>query len=248
MICYKDRQLLGGMIMRLAICDDDRPFLREMEQRLTGYPFIKQVVQYTRPDDLFQDLEEKARFDAVLMDIDLGGGPNGIEYARRLYRKAPHLPVIYVTGYNDRYAQRILLEETNLVGYLTKPVEEWLLLRYLNKVLDRRTAAVKLMFRQQGSLLALAADQIVYLESNDHVTVIHTPETSYTVYEKLSDIIPRLPEAFVRCHKSYAANMRCIRRLEAGKLLLENGVELRISRSFSTSTKETVFRYLSRQV
>lgn len=234
--------------MRLAICDDDRAFLKELEQRLTGYPFVGQVDPYTRPEELLRELGEKERFDAVLMDIDLGDGRSGIEYARRLYREAPHLPVIYVTGYNDRYAQRILLEETNLVGYLTKPVEEWLLLRYLNKVLDLQTAATKVVFHQKGLLLSLAADQIVYLESRNHVTVIRTPEASYTVYEKLSDIIQRLPEGFVRCHKSYAVNMRYIRRLETGKLQLDNGLVLRISRSFSTSTKETVFRYLSRQV
>ena len=234
--------------MRLAICDDDRQFLKEMEQRLMKYPFIEQVTQYARPEDLFQELEEKGRFDAVLMDIDLGEGHSGIEYARRLYREAPHLPVIYVTGYNDRYAQHILLEETNLVGYLNKPVEESLLLRYLNKVLDAQTAAVKLAFHQQGSLLSLAADRIVYLESSNHVTVIHTLEASYTVYEKLDDIVRRLPEGFVRCHKSYAANMRYIRRLETGKLLLDNGTFVRVSSSLGAATKDAVFRYLSRQV
>lgn len=234
--------------MRLAICDDDRLFLKELEQRLKKFPFIEQVTQYARPEDLFQELEEKGRFDAVLMDIDLGEGHSGIEYAQRLYREAPHLPVIYVTGYNDRYAQHILLEQTNLVGYLTKPVEESLLLRYLNKVLDAQTAVAKLVFHQQGSLLSLAADRIVYLESSNHVTVIHTPEASYTVYEKLDDIVRRLPEGFVRCHKSYAANMRYIRRLEAGKILLDNGASVRVSRSLAVDTKDTVFRYLSRQV
>lgn len=234
--------------MRLAICDDDRLFLKDLEQRLLCYPFIGQVSQYTKPDDLLCELAEKGCFDAVLMDIDLGEGHSGIEYAQRLYREAPHLPVIYVTGYNDRYAQHILLEKTNLVGYLTKPVDEGLLLRYLTKVLDAQTAAAKLVFHQQGSLLSLAADRIVYLESSNHVTVIHTPETSYTVYEKLDDIVRRLPEGFVRCHKSYAANMRYIQRLEAGKILLDNGASVRVSRSLAADTKDTVFRYLSRQV
>lgn len=235
-------------MVRLAICDDDRVFLKELEGRLLRFPFVEQVSQYTRPEELFQELAEKGHFDAVLMDMDLGEGQSGIAYAQRLYQEAPHLPVIYVTGYNDRYAQHILLEDTNLVGYLTKPVEDNLLLRYLNKVLDRKNGAAKLVFHQQGSLLSLAADRIVYLESSNHVTFIHTPQVSYTVYEKLSDIAKRLPEGFVRCHKSYAVNMDCICRLDAGKILLDNGTAVRVSRSLSSVTRDTVFRYLSRKV
>jgi DNA-binding LytR/AlgR family response regulator len=64
----------------------------------------------------------------------------------------------------------------------------------------------------------------------------------------LDDIVRRLPEGFVRCHKSYAANMRYIQRLEAGKILLDNGASVRVSRSLAADTKDTVFRYLSRQV
>ena len=98
-----------GKQMNLAVCDNDRDFLKEMEAILKRYPNVEETLVYQKMDLFFEDLKAGMQFDAVLMDIDLGEQKTGLEYAQRLYREYPHLSVIYITGYNDRFAQQILL-------------------------------------------------------------------------------------------------------------------------------------------
>ena len=120
--------------MRIAVCDDNLIFLEEMQKRLNRYPDVGGISLFSNMEHFFEELEEGGDFDLVMMDLDWKGEETGLEFAERLYRSAPHMAVIYITGYNDRFAQHVLLSETNLIGYLTKPVGESILARYLEKV------------------------------------------------------------------------------------------------------------------
>jgi CheY-like chemotaxis protein len=50
-------------------------------------------------------LERASEADVVLMDINLGGGMDGIEAARRIRENAPR-PVVFVTAYGDEQTLR----------------------------------------------------------------------------------------------------------------------------------------------
>lgn len=52
------------------------------------------------------------------MDIELETEKNGLTAAEDICRARSQIQIIFVTGYNDRYAQRVLLSRVNLVGYL----------------------------------------------------------------------------------------------------------------------------------
>lgn len=234
--------------MRIAICDDDKSFLKELEEKLCQHACIGRIELYSQIDKFFLDLEAGERYDLVLMDLDWGEQKTGIHYAERLYRTVPHVPVIYVTGFNDRFAQHILLKETNLVGYLTKPIDDILLEKYLKKVINSRDSGKSLTFLQQGRAISVDVKRIVYLESCDHTSVVYTDTVSYTVYEKLSTLLSRLPDTFIQCHKSYVVNMRWVQRLEPEQILLKNGQQVGVSRSFRSKTREKVFRFMGLQI
>lgn len=58
--------------MRIAICDDDKQFLEELEYKLRKYPFVSKVEQFCTIESFFSELEDRNSFDLVLMDIDWG--------------------------------------------------------------------------------------------------------------------------------------------------------------------------------
>lgn len=234
--------------MRIAVCDDDKLFLKAFAEKLCSYPCISRVKSYSQIENFFMDLEEGERIDLVFMDLDWSREQTGIAHAEQLYRTAPHLPVIYVTGFNDRFAQHILLQETNLAGYLTKPIDGALLDKYLRKVTDRRDSGKILTFQQQGRAVSVEVNRIVHLESRNHISSVYTDAGSYIVYEKLSDLLSRLPDTFVQCHKSHVVNMRWVRRLEPERILLKNGQAVSVSRSFRAKTREKVFRFMGLQI
>lgn len=234
--------------MRIAICDDDKNFLNELAEKMKSFSFICKTEQYSNMDGFCSDVEAGENYDVVLMDLDWGQQRTGLSHAKQLYQIAPHLPIIYVTGYNDRFAQHILLQEINLVGYLTKPINDVLLERYLRKVLDIRDTEQSLSFHLQGGIVSIDTKQIVYLESRNHLSIVHTDSASYKVHEKLSALLLRLPDTFIQCHKSYLVNMRWIQRLNPGHILLQNGEQIAVSRSRSAKTREKVFGFMGLQI
>lgn len=71
----------------------------------------------------------ESRPDVILMDINLGSGPNGI-VTTSLIRERQAVPIIFMTGYGDREI-RIQVEMLAPVAILDKPLEVSLLLELL---------------------------------------------------------------------------------------------------------------------
>lgn len=234
--------------MRIAICDDDKNLLDELEQKLCKYDITNIIESYFEIERFFSDLEAGERYDLVFLDLYWGDGETGLGYGERLYNIAPHLPVILVTGFNDRFAQHILLRKVNLVGYLTKPIDEILLDKYLKRVMLSSGAGKNITFRHQSRIVSIDVKDIMYIESSNHNCIVYTDKATYTVYEKLSSLYARLPNTFVQCHKSYVVNMSYIQRFDSEKILLKTGELINVSRTFRSKTKEAVFNYMESQI
>ena len=89
-------------------------------------------------------------------------------------------------------------------------------------------------------------DEILYLESRAHRTMIHTYEGEEVCRDKISDLEQRMGDTFVRCHQSFLVNMKYIRRIENESFKLENGEEISISKRRYVETKNRYFAYLNR--
>ena len=137
------------------------------------------------------------RFQIVFLDIDLEEERDGIDYAEEMFRIDPSMKVIYVTGYNDRYSQLIFLKKSNLAGYLTKPVSQELLVKYLQKTEEdiKREEDEKLVICSGRKIINILYSEIYFIESQGHKVIIHTENKEYTVYKKLKEIMAGLGES-----------------------------------------------------
>ena len=113
--------------MHIAVCDDQALFLKEIEGMLQALPEVGQVTCVGDRAALAEASRSGAAYDALLLDIDWEGEAGGMELAGQLQTLAPTLPIIYVTGYGERFAQQIFLHPANLSGYLPTPVDPGLL-------------------------------------------------------------------------------------------------------------------------
>lgn len=232
--------------MQIAICDDDRLFLERFRGQVEALGLARRIECFCTLDSFLYALEDGARYDAVLLDIDWKQDRTGMDLAEELNERSPRTRVIYVTGYNDRFSQRIFLRKSNLSGYLVKPVDTELLRANLEKVEDtvRRRDDPVLTVSVSGKPVSIPHREIVYLESLGHTVNIHTRAEIITVYERLDKLSLLLPEGFLRCHKSFLVNMRRIRRFLDQDVLLDAGAAIPLSRSRSAEAKAEYFRYM----
>lgn len=82
-------------------------------------------------------------------------------------------------------------------------------------------------------------DEITYLEVMDHSVIIHTSDGVHLLNATLSGLEQKLEtRGFLRIHKSYLVNMRCIRKFRCLECLLADGTTLAVSERHYAQQKQ----------
>lgn len=246
--------------MRIAVCDDQAEVLLAVERMFSRggvIAGIENVDTYQDIRKLKKEFQAGNRPDVLIMDICHEFNPalpktkdrqEGIDCAYELNQRYPELQIIYMTEDVKKYSQHIFLKPVNLLGYLTKPVDLVILKKLLEIAKEKQKQndekRVTIMCRNHKQIFYL--DEILYLESRAHRTMIHTYEGEEVCRDKISDLEQRMGDTFVRCHQSFLVNMKYIRRIENESFKLENGEEISISKRRYVETKNRYFAYLNR--
>lgn len=229
------------------ICDDLPASVRDLEKwiREDG----EQVICFSDPQTLLAAMQSsKDKPDAVFMDIDFENQPEGFACAKALLKNNPELPVLFLTGYSDQYAQDVLLECRQAYGYLTKPLKKEIVLKYLARLKEDRNNIKQLQINRQGREILLPESIIYYVVSDNHRVEIHTCGGSYVVYEQLRAIRERLSEDFITCHKSYLVNLNYISTCSGTRVFLKNGAEIPISRRYHNEVPDLYHQHLQKKM
>jgi len=74
----------------------------------------------------------------------------------------PKTKIVFVTGYPERYSQQIFLENTNLKGFIAKPINLDILTKSLKKIKDEILAEEnrKLILKFNGVAVGVDPDSI----------------------------------------------------------------------------------------
>lgn len=72
---------------------------------------------------------------------------------------------------------------------------------------------------------------LIFIESANEQIVLHLSEKSLSSRERISQIAERLPEGFIRVHRSYIVNLKCIEAYANGVVTVKDQ-DLPISRKY----------------
>jgi len=233
--------------MRVAICDDESIFFEQLENKLKAYSEMEQIDKYTDISELEQYLSGNLPYDIIFMDIEWNQeAENGTDYAAKINERYANTQIIFVTAYNERFSEAIFWKETNLCGYLVKPVEDEKLEILMEKARQNIKKQQKevLVVQYKGVVESVPISNILYMESRAHQLFISTVNDRILIYKKIDDYEEMLEHLFVRVHKSFFVNMDYIKRLERTVLTLKNGETLPVSKAKYFATKDKFFRYM----
>ncbi len=234
-------------MLNVAVCDDNDIFLREARNLLRQEQRVEKITLYSDPEDLLHDISTgKESFDMVLMDIEFEE-ENGIRSAGEIIRLIPEVSILYMTAYNERYSQQILLGDAQPLGYMVKPLSQELLSKYIDKIYRKRGARKYLTLSIRGKEYSILTDRIRYMESQNHTVKIYLDGEELLVYDKLESILAKLPDVFVQCHKSYVVNMKRISRLDPEKVYLQGGTAIPVSRANRAHMRMAFFTYIGEE-
>ncbi len=103
--------------MNIIVADDEKLAVENMLSLLRKLEPTARTIGFTETDDVLEYLSGNP-VDIAFLDIEMGRC-NGIELAKKCTELAPHLNIIFVTGYSSYMLDAFQLHAS---GYLVKPV------------------------------------------------------------------------------------------------------------------------------
>lgn len=236
--------------MIVSICDDNSIGRDVLHALVLEYQKRREIsdlkiLEYDSPVALAKDLD-RIESDVYLLDIIFPDG-NGIELAREIRLRYHHNPIIFITSSKEDTLNAF---KVYALCYFVKPVHP----KEFFETMDYAVAQMSENARKYFLVNTIEGKQRLRFSSMMYVErkgqSMHITMNSGKVYESVtlreafaSKLKPLLEdERFVQTHVSFVVNLDAVDVCQKDQIIMQDGRQIPISRSFSSSFKE---RYLS---
>jgi len=217
-------------MLRIALCDDEPYMLDELSARIADC--LDGAGRWDRSLSRFRGgqalLDSGERFDLAFLDIQMDP-PDGLETAAALRERGDEALLVFMTVLRERVFDAF---EVRAFDYLLKPPDPARLRRTLDRALaalDRR--AGKLLIQRGTAREVVPLAEVAYCEVLGRKVYVHrTDGTVLDYYDRLEALERRLGSGFFRCHRSYLVNLDHVRGLNGGRVTLDGGGAVPVSR------------------
>ena len=195
-------------MINFVICDDNKSVLNRISSMLESI-FInndidaKICLQSQIANEVI-DYVQKNKVDVLLLDINLKSNINGCDIASIVRQNNKDAYLIFTTGHLE-YA--LLAYKYKTFDYLPKPIVKEKLEETILRLIDDMNRSPSKFIRLNNNKTIINQDEINYIKKDGMKLVFCTNTRNYETYSSFSKIESCLPENFVRCHKSFIANI-----------------------------------------
>lgn len=218
-------------MIKIAIVDDEaiyRNTLFEFAEKFASQKELEFKISLFDNGLKFLD-NYKGEFDIVFMDVKM---PimDGIETAKRMRKTDESVRLILVTNF-AQYA--INGYEVGAMDFILKPLSYGSFSTRLERAIrsidkEKTSVCIKL---DDGSMKALTAREILYLEVDNNMITYHTSRGDFVTKGALKCAEEELNgSGFGRCNNCYLVNLRYVSGVNNNMVLMDNGEQVAISR------------------
>lgn len=232
-------------MLHIAICDDEPAAVSVvaglLENDLRRRGLEAETVSFTDSRDCRRAVEAGARYDLLLLDVDMPGVDGitlGVELAELLHDTV----LIYISSRTDRVFDSFRARPFRFLPKSELDREWPSLMDDVQRELQRRAAA-RLVFPSGAQTLSLRPEDIVYVEALLKKQVLHTVRENYDITVGFESAVAQLEGlGFIRIHRSYAVNYRFIHSINRTDVELDDGTVLPIGRSKHAAVQQEFHR------
>jgi DNA-binding LytR/AlgR family response regulator len=238
--------------MNILIVEDEKIAARRLE-RLVRELWGERVESLQCRESLRRSEEflQNNSIDVLFLDLNLNGedGFSLLQYATSFA-----FQTIVVSANTDRALKAF---EYGVLDFIPKPFTREQLQTALERVesrmeytRDATQVARQLAIRNQGSVMLVSVDDVLFFKGAGDYVEIHLKDTGTELHSKSLEALQKLlPVYFIRVHKSYLVDMRQVSRIlvhGGGKYELElhNGAVIPLSRNRYKEVQELLDKAL----
>ena len=217
------------MIRCLAI-DDEPLALQQLVAYIKKVPFLELAAQCQSAVEA-QEFLEQYSVDAIFCDINMPD-LNGMDFVKSL--QVPPM-IVFTTAYSEYAVEGF---RVNAVDYLLKPFGMQDFMRAANRLKERLQGSR--VQEVQGSPLTAESDDVIFLKTDYRMVKVTISEIRYI--EAMSEYLKifiegeakpvvtllsmkkmeeRLPENFMRIHRSYIVNLSKIQEINKNRIIMD---------------------------
>lgn len=227
-----------------CVIADDEPIARQiLENYIESIPNLELVASCKNAFDVMAVLQEQT-VDILFLDINMPK-LSGISLLKTLQQK----PNVIITTAYPEYAVEGF--ELSVTDYLLKPFSLERFLQAISKVSQksalqtetvithREDPATSLFVKSDKKIIKINFTDIQYIEAYGNYIKIFTDKMTLTP-QTLSDFLGKLPNDFLRVHKSYVINFNQLKLIDGNQVLLQNDVKLPIGKSYRKAVLDRI--------
>lgn len=229
--------------IRIVSVEDD-PIYAETIQMIVEQAGYELVGQYSNGEEALLAIKA-IKPDLLLLDIHVEGALTGIEIAERVSHETS---IIFITSLREREIFE-RAKSTRPVAFILKPFDSLMLQNTIDlaisqfagetkNVMVERDVIVKDSFfiKEKNSLVKVPIHSINYIEAEDKYCTLCTSDKKFVVRISLNELLTKLPDHFVRTHRSVVVDATKINQLNLDRQELQLGnVVLPIGSTFKES-------------
>ena len=202
-------------MISFVLCDDNLQVLSQLKHILESI-FLKHdldasVVYATTGVADLQNFVDSNKVDVLFLDIDLNSKLNGIDFAKYIRKIDKSVYLIFVTGHFEFIVSAL---ECKTFDFIQKPFTkskiEKTVLRLFDDIEFNSSHFLKLSNKNE----LINQSLVNFIQKDGMKTIYNMASGTIEAYGSFSNIENSLPNNFVRCHKSFIANMDNISNID----------------------------------
>ena len=202
-------------MLNFIICDDNLNILNKLKTMLENI-FVKNNfeanVSYTSDniDDILSYVDDY-KVDVLMLDINLKADKSGLELAEAVRKKNKNVYLIFTTGHLE-YA--MVAYKFKTFDYLAKPITYDRLEDTVKRLFEDINGLPKKYIKIDNKNTIIDESQIHYIKRDGMKLIFHTSSRDYDTYSSFAKLEDKLPDNFVRCHKSFVINLNNVKNVD----------------------------------
>lgn len=201
-----------------------------------------QIEYFDKQEQLDAFLKEDVLLDLIGYDVSGRGSISHLEQLRSRYQEPLLLLIADASMSPMEYIRPTILASSLLLRPLTPEKLRSAITELVENLMDQhqQSGEEALLVETREGKTYVPFSKIYYFEAREKKIYIRLKKQELTFYDTLENLSSRLPEMFIRCHRSFIVNKLRIQKVMLSKSVieLEQGMELPLSRSYKPAFKE----------
>lgn len=245
---FASASFMGEEMIHILILEDNKESLRALCAMVEEIAEKIQVHAAKTIEEARQILKEQKKISLFLLDINLNEKRvediGGMDFAKEIRAQYEYefVPIVFITSILSMELSSY--REIQCYQYITKPFEKEKVQEIIKKIFHHATKEEKenIIIKKDGINYKLFCKDIVYLKSVPRgIKIILKKEELDVKYLSLKQILPKLPESFVQCHRMFIVNRNYIEYIDAvNQIIKMSGREewIEIGITYKTKVRE----------